>query len=145
MSAIKILKVGGSKDWTGDHGTFRIYDVTFESGDQRGQGQVKKKVDSPAPSEGETFEGTIVDKGAFPPELKRAQQAPSNGGGGGRAPMSPAKEAEIRRLACQKSAVALLVAEVSMGQEKPGTVSELLKKRIDWLEEDCIAAGEKAA
>lgn len=144
MSAIKILKVGGSKDWTGDHGTFRIYDVTFESGEQGGQGQVKKKVDSPPPSEGETFEGTIVDKGAFPPELKRAQQAPSNNGGGGG--KGPGERAEIRRMNAHSNAVRLLMMEHHAGLLVQG---EKLGPRFleitDWLVSDIIAAGEKAA
>lgn len=145
MSAIKILKVGASKDWTGDHGTFRIYDVTFESGEQSGQGQVKKKVDSPPPSEGETFEGTIVDKGAFPPELKRAQQASNSGGGGGHA-RSPEKEAEITRMHSQEMAIRWAAVLQAGGQWPSDASAEdrkaTLVKLIDFFEAD---AGKKAA
>lgn len=143
MPEIEVLTVGGSKEWTGDHGTFRIYDVTFAGGGQSGKGQIKKKADSPAPTMGEKFDGEIIAKGTFPPELKRAQK--NGGGGGGWKPKSPEELRSINRSVAQKNAILLLGVEVQAGKTfDKETASQLLKPRIDYLFDDLQKAAAEA-
>jgi hypothetical protein len=59
------------KPWTGDHGTFLIYKVSFEGEQGRGDAEMKTKSSSPAPTAGQVIDAEIVQKGGRPPELKR--------------------------------------------------------------------------
>jgi hypothetical protein len=141
MPTYLVEAVQEGKTFSTDNGNFQSWKLQVHDGERSLEAEINTKLGKPGPTVGERFEATPTQT-QFGVKLKRVF-APSNGAG--RAPMSPAKEAEIRRLACQKSGVALLVAEVQLGKEKEGTVSELLKKRIDWLELDCIDAGKRAA
>ncbi len=94
---------------------------------------------------GETIEGTIEPRQGFPSEFKQAAKQNGYGGGGGSRQEDPRKSAEIRRMASQKVAVALLAAEVAAGLTfENQKASELLKPRIQFFEDDAREAGEKA-
>lgn len=100
MSNFTILSVNGMKEWTGDHGTFHIYDVDFDGEQGRGAGQIKQKDTSPAPTVGQVIDAEIVQKPGRPPELKRVWKQSSNGGGAsGRSyGKSPEERAQIARM-----------------------------------------------
>lgn len=148
MPEIRIASVEQGTPYKTSHGTDLVpYNLEYSgpTGGDNARGQLSQKPGTPPPKPGEVIDVTLEDT-PYGVKLKKVPKAGGdfNGNGGGQS-HSPAKSAEIRRLACQKSAVALLVAEVQLGNEKPGTVSDLLKQRIDWLEKDCIDAGKAAS
>lgn len=145
MTDFKVLApVTELERFSTDKGTFVVYEIGFDGNDGKGTIRHKRKDSSPAPTPGETMDAEIKQT-KDGPELKRVwkQNAASNGSSGYKE--DPRKSAEIRRMASQKAAIALLAAEVAAGltfqNEK---ASELLKPRIDFFEKDTIAAGEKA-
>jgi hypothetical protein len=87
------------REWTGDHGTFLIYDIEFEGEQGRGKGDTKRKADSPAPKVGDVLDAEIVQKAGRRPELKRIprQNGGSLGGGGSRG-KSPQESRQIARM-----------------------------------------------
>ena len=91
------------------------------------------------------IEAEIVPaKGTFKPRLKRAKKG-FRGNGGGGYKEDPKKSAEIRRMASQKAAIALLSCEVAAGLRfGDQKASELLKPRIDFFEKDVEEAGRLA-
>lgn len=97
MAEFTITAVGGNREWTGDHGTFVIYDVSFEGATGKGDGQIKQKQTTAPPTPGLVLDAELVQKGSFPPELKRI---PKNGGGfgGGGGGKSPDERAQIARM-----------------------------------------------
>lgn len=145
MTDFKVLApVTELERFSTDKGTFVVYEIGFDGNDGKGTIRHKRKDSSPAPTPGETMDAEIKQT-KDGPELKRVwkQNAPSNGSGGYKE--DPRKSAEIRRMACQRAAIELLTAEVHAGLTFTNQkASDLLKPRVDWLEADVIAAGEKA-
>lgn len=85
MSDFTIERVNGMREWTGDHGTFHIFEVEFTGAQGAGTAEIKRKDSSPAPVAGETIDAEIIRKGDRT-ELKRIYKpgggSSSNGGGG---------------------------------------------------------------
>lgn len=105
--------------------------------------ELSQKPETAPPSEGQEIDGDLIE-GQYGKKLKKTYTPGSSNGGGGRTE-DPKKSAEIRRMACQRAAIELLTAEVHAGLTFTNQkASDLLKPRVDWLEADVIAAGEKA-
>ena len=139
----------GYREWAGEHGTFRIFDVRFEGQQGNGEAEIKRKSSSPAPTVGEVVDAEIVQKAGRKPELKRVYKPPGgsgprgNGGGNWR-PRSPEETRAINRAVAQKNAIGLLGVELQAGLVAGDAIkaSDLLKPRIDWLFDDLQKASE---
>lgn len=129
----------GYREWTGEHGTFRIFDVRFEGQQGNGEAEIKRKSSSPAPTVGEVIDAEIVQKAGRKPELKRVYKPP--GGSGPRAGRSPQESAQIVRQHSQH--VAILWA-ATLQKENGGKLPvregeqprDWLKHIIDWFDQD---------
>ncbi len=125
------------------HGSFQSWCLAITDGEKQMDAELNTKIGKDGPTIGERIEGELT-KGQYGWKLKRSYS--QNGGGGRGYAEDPKKSAEIRRMASQKAAIALLAAEVAAGLTfKDEKASELLKPRIDFFERDTIAAGEGAS
>jgi hypothetical protein len=142
MSDFKITGVGDEERFSTANGEFVSYEVQFEGQQGNGTAHHKRKASSPVPTVGEVIDADLVQKNGKT-ELKRVWKDKPRGGGGHSE--DPKRSAEIRRMASQKCAVALLAVEVAAGLRfENSKASELLKPRIDFFENDAKEAGEKA-
>lgn len=105
--------------------------------------EMSQKPETAPPTPGQEIDGDIKETEFGKKFKKTYAPGSSNGFSGGRTE-DPKKSAEIRRMACQRAAIELLTAEVHAGLTFANQkASDLLKPRVDWLEADVIAAGEK--
>ncbi len=130
-------------------GPFVIYQLLLGDGvsDRPIEAELLQKPSTAAPTVGQRIDGT-VEKTDFGNRFKKDKPAFN---GGGRVE-DPKKSAEIRRMACQRAAIELLAVEVAANRTlfadrenlfDVTKASALLLPRIEWLEKDIIAAGEK--
>lgn len=146
MSQFTITEVDPeTRSWQSSKGNPYIsYKVGFKGEQGEGAGELSRPAKDPRPTVGETLpEGTTLDSSnpRFPAKLVE----PRSGGGSKSFGKSPQERAEIRRMASQKAAVALLAVEVAAGLTfKDEKASEMLKPRIKFFEDDAREAGEKA-
>lgn len=124
-------------------GTFVVYTVALKDGDGVTAAELVQKQASPTPKPGDVLEGTL-EKTDYGMKFKRAQNFGGKGGGG----KSPAERAEIRRMHSQEMGLRLLDIELRLGKltelAETKKASELLLPRVDFFDEDAIAAGSKA-
>jgi hypothetical protein len=125
------------KSWTGDHGTFLIYEIQAKGGQGEGYFDVKRKASSPAPTVGETIDAEIVRKGDRKPELKRIRkQDGASSSSPARGNWSPEKERSIVRQHSQKVAVMWLTLMQARGKIPEDADKDFLIKYIDFFQND---------
>jgi hypothetical protein len=128
--------------WKGEHGDFAIYTVSFEGEQGKGDGEIKQKASTQAPTVGATLDAEIVQKGGRPPELKRVwkENAPRGSNGGGFRSRDPKDTAQIVRQHSQHVAIlwaATLQKEHGQLPLREGEEThEWLKRLIDWFDAD---------
>lgn len=138
MPNFTITEVVSQKPWDSKYGPMIAYKVRFEGEQGTGEAQLNQKAGSPAPKIGETVDG-LLEPTDFGYKLKRVHQQKAISG------KSAQERAEIRRLAAQKAAIELLRLEIETGRvPKDAKASALLTPRIDFFDDDCKLAGEKA-
>src|ERR1035441_4337186 len=140
MPDIPIEGVKQGDPYTTKHGSELVpYELAWTSPEgQHLTGQLSQKPETAPPQEGQTLDVTMEIKGdrRFLKKVPRDGGHPG-GGGGVRHSEDPKKSAEIRRMASQKCAVALLAVEVAAGLRfENSKASELLKPRIEYFEND---------
>jgi hypothetical protein len=119
MSNYTINSVNGKREFESKYGPLVSYKVTITGDDgYNGDAEMTRKPESPAPTAGETIEGTL-DKSnpKFPPKLKKI---PGMGGAPGRAPGRSNKDSQsIERQVAFKGAVELIVATLDPSDTMP--------------------------
>ena len=148
MSTFKVTEVGENiRDWDSKHGPMKSYYVKFE-GDERTI-EIAQKPSTPAPTVGQTFEGTIEerqwqDKTFY--KLKKAQGG--FGGGGGFRPEDPERSRRILRQHSQHMALLWMQNTMPHPNSEAGVSfrrglqsPDWLKPIIDWFDADVETAG----
>jgi hypothetical protein len=131
MPSYTIESIDERREWEGNYGPMVSYKVTLAGS---GKAEIAQKPTTPAPTVGQTIEGTLEPSKnpAFPPKLKKAQQA--FGGGGGRpAGRSPEESRTIVRQHSQHMALKLL----ALLEEKPG--QERVRSLTEFFYQDAIS------
>lgn len=139
MPAYTVLEVDPNvRDWQSQAGgPMKAYRIKLRDPEGKEIPLVEwsRKTNSPAPTVGETVEGTL-ESTSFGTKFKKAQ---TNGFGGGR-PRDPKESARIIRQHSQQ--MALLYAGLRAEKEllpDPFSLADL-KKVIDWFDADAKAA-----
>jgi hypothetical protein len=109
MSNYQITAVTGQREFDSKYGPLVSYKLTIKGDDgYEGEAEMTRKPESPAPSAGETIEGTLDRSNPrFPPKLKKAQGGGAPRSGGARS----AKDSDsIERQVAYKGAVEMAIA-----------------------------------
>jgi hypothetical protein len=118
MSNYTIKSIAGKREFESKFGPLVSYklDITGDDG-YEGEAEITRKPESPAPTQGETIEGTLDRSNPrFPPKLKKAPGGPPRSGGSGGS--RPAKDSDsIERQVAYKGAVELAIAFASNADE----------------------------
>jgi hypothetical protein len=142
MPAYVIEQVGETWEWTGQYGTNRSYKLNLKGSGPDGTVlagvELAQKPDTPAPTIGQTLNGTIDTTGRYPKFRKEQQQG--GGGGGGWKGSDPKEHAEIRMEWAIREALVYTRLRMDQGKLPEAFTLDDVLKIADKLAEHVMAA-----
>ena len=134
MSNYQITAVNGKREFESKYGPLVSYKINIKGDDgYEGEAEITRKPESPAPSQGETIEGTLDRSNPrFPPKLKKA---PGGGGAGAPRGARSAKDSDsIERQVAYKGAVEMAVAFAKDADEGKALLPDLFELSVGLIQ-----------
>jgi hypothetical protein len=133
MSNYQITAVNGKREFESKYGPLVSYKINIKGDDgYEGEAEITRKPESPAPSQGETIEGTLDRSNPrFPPKLKKA---PGGGAGAPRGARSAKDSDSIERQVAYKGAVEMAVAFAKDADEGKALLPDLFELSVGLIQ-----------